>query len=206
MSNPVLSILIPSIERHKPMLGDLLMSLKDGYAWNEFLFDGVHIMRRADNLIEILVDEHETDPTGRKRNRLTNLANGIYVSSIDADDWIYPWYVEEILKAAQLGCDCMAISGIMTTNGTNEIGWRLSKDNPNTTITENGQPLYLRTTNHIAPVLRTIALQAMFPDEVSNGEDKAYSEKLKPLLKTEATIDLPMYHYRYETCKKEYLK
>ena len=47
-------------------------------------------------------------------------------------------------------------------------------------------------------------LAAMFPDK-SNAEDKAYSERLNPFLRTEVSIPQPIYHYKYSSQNKEYV-
>ena len=194
MSEPILSILIPSIKRHKEKLTELLNDLNSQAA----NFSG---------MVEILINEDENESTGTKRNQLLKEATGKYVVSVDADDEVPPYYIQEILRAAQYDTDCIGVSGLMTTNSLDEIGWELSKDFENDTVVRNGRKFYIRKTNHIAPVKRSIALLAGFPDGVSNGEDKAYSDKLNQFLKTEHKIEAsPMYYYRYETGQKEYLK
>jgi hypothetical protein len=122
---------------------------------------------------------------------------------IDDDDDIPNYYVEKMLNACLQGADCVAINGSMTTDGAKEIKWRISKDYENVTIKENGADLYLRKTNHITAVKREIALKCPFPDK-SNAEDKAYSDAINKYLKTEFTINEPMYTYRYSTKNKEY--
>ena len=78
------------------------------------------------------------------------------------------------------------------------------KDNPNKTVTKNNKPFYLRTTNHISPVRRSIAIECGFPD-ISNAEDKSYSDRILPFLKTERKIgNIPMYYYQFSTHNKEY--
>lgn len=184
-----LSILIPYVEQHKDLLQELILSLSDQYSGFE---------------VEVIVDDNEYDSTGEKRNRLLQKASGKYIVFIDADDEIMPYYIEEILKAAESDADCIGISGYMTTDGANKIGWELSKDFQNDTVVRNGRKFYIRKTNHLSPVKRELALQTMFPDK-SNAEDKDYSDRLNPLLKTEYKIaDKPMYHYKYVTHNKTY--
>jgi len=43
----------------------------------------------------------------------------------------------------------------------------------------------------------------MFPDQ-SNAEDREYSSRLNPFLKTEVKIDKSIYHYDYKNYDKEY--
>lgn len=154
--------------------------------------------------VELLIEvDNKEISTGAKRNILLNRAQGKYIVFIDDDDMVNENYVDRILAACAFDSDCIAINGKITTNGMNEIDWRLSKNYENITIKENGKDIYLRKTNHIAPVKRELALKAMFPN-ISNAEDKAYSEALNPYLKTETIILEQMYHYRYLTNNKEY--
>lgn len=185
----ILSILTPFVEQHRKYYQELVESLSSQYIGHD---------------VELIYDDNEKDTTGMKRNRLLEKASGKYIVFIDADDEVPPYYIEEILKGAEADCDCMGMLGYMTTDGANEIGWELSKDFPNDTIIRDGKKFYTRKTNHISPVRRELALQTMFPDK-SNGEDKDYSDRLNPLLKTEYKITMPdMYHYKYSSFNKAY--
>jgi glycosyltransferase involved in cell wall biosynthesis len=156
--------------------------------------------------VELLIEvDNKEISTGAKRNILLNRAKGKYIVFIDDDDIVSENYVDKILEACKHDVDCIAINGTITTNGMNEIAWRLSKSNPNSSIYENGKEIYLRTTNHIAPVKRELALIALFPN-ISNAEDAEYSRRLNKFLKTETIILEPIYHYRYLTYNKEYLR
>lgn len=186
----ILSILIPSLESRAHLLNVLIENInnqiKEHYA--------VEVITLVDN---------KQITTGAKRQRLLEMSKGKYIVFIDDDDYIPEYYVEEMLKGCSSDCDCMAINGHMTTNNTNKIDWRISKDYQNITIKENGFDIYLRKTNHITAVKRDIALIVGFPNK-SNAEDKAYSDGINPYLKTEYKIHLPMYHYKYSTLNKEY--
>lgn len=140
--------------------------------------------------------------TGSKRQGLLLQATGDYVVFIDADDWVYDCYIDEMLKACESGADCFAINGIMTTDGQLETKWYLSKDYKNEDRRENGKLVYYRHTNHITAVKRVIALHAGFPDK-SNAEDKFYSDRL--ILTSEYKIEPPMYWYRFTTKNKQYI-
>lgn len=185
-----LSILIPYVKQHegflKDLLDDLYLQIKGRYTE-----------------VEVLLDGDEDAETGTKRNRLLQRAIGKYIVFIDADDEVMPYYVDEILNVVESDCDCISFEGIMTTDGANKIGWELSKDFQNDTVTRGGYPFYIRKTNHISPVKRELALQTMFPDK-SNAEDKDYSDRLNPLLKSEYKIGLPMYHYKFISHHKTY--
>lgn len=200
-----LSILIPTLIKRKDMFNILLDNLIKQMGDFEIYLNPTHnvkIFKGA--VVEILAySDNKEHSTGYKRNHLLHISEGDYVVFVDDDDIVYDYYISEILKAIQSNPDCVGIKGLMTTNGHNEIGWELSKDFQNITTTRDGKPFYLRTTNHISPVRRDIALTIGFPDK-SNAEDKAYSVGINPFLKTEVKIDLPMYHYKYISTNKEY--
>lgn len=203
-----LSILIPSIESRSSMLSDLACELikQCGIikSIKSSVENGCRVLIISFDIVEIIIAiDNKEISTGAKRNLLLSLASNEYCTQIDDDDWPYPYYVEEVLKAIQNGTDCIGTKGIITTDGKNQIEWRLSKDYKNETIREGKNPVYLRTTNHISIVKRELALIAGFPD-ISNGEDKEFSIRLNPLLKTEYAIGVPLYHYRFLSTNKEY--
>jgi glycosyltransferase involved in cell wall biosynthesis len=190
---PILSILICTLHKRTGALGALLRVLQEQ-------IEDAGVTEMVEILIK--VDGGEM-PTGTKRNALVRQALGKYVCHCDDDDAVFPGYIREILRAAETDCDCMAIKGIMTTDGKKVEKWEIAKDHPYKAIKDDqGANLYLRHTNHLSPTKRTIAMQIPFPDETF-GEDYAYSVALKNsgLLKTETVIDPPIYHYKYVSCK-----
>lgn len=184
-----LSILICSLTSREHQLRSLMQHL-----YNQ-------IGARVDEVEIITLIDNKEKSTGFKRQNLLELAKGEYVAFIDDDDWVYDYYIDEMLKACESGADCFAINGIMTTDGQHEVKWYLSKDFKNEDGRENGKTVYLRHTNHITGVKRSIALAAGFPDK-SNAEDKYYSDRL--ILKTQHVIERPMYHYKFSTQNKQY--
>lgn len=143
--------------------------------------------------VEVITDISMNYNIGTKRNKLLGLASGKYVVFIDDDDLISSDYIEKILEACKSDCDCIGISGVITTNGRNEMQWHISKDYMGWFERKN---VYYRTPNHISPVKRELALLAGFP-EISFGEDYHYSMNLLPMLKTETKIPCNIYFYRY---------
>lgn len=186
------------------MLSILICSLVSRSAQLETLLTELRSQANGNPEVEILTNvDNKEKSTGMKRQELLEAAAGKYIIFIDDDDWIEPCYISELLQAAQSDADCFAMNGYITTNGANRVDWRLSRLYENRTIKENGYtPIYLRKTNHITGVKREIALQAGFPDK-SNAEDKAYSDKVAPLCKSEYQIQPAMYHYRYSTTKTD---
>lgn len=189
---PVLSILIPTLHKRVAMWTSLVSELSRQAHSIDRLSD-IEILTRGDD---------GEKPTGTKRNELLQSANGKYVVSTDDDDYVYPCYIEEILKAAEQDPDCMAINGIMTTNGTHLIPWYISKDYQYGATIRNGQKVYERWPNHITPIRASIAKQFAFPD-ISFQEDYQWALAIhnSGLLKTEVEIVPPLYHYKFVTTK-----
>lgn len=215
MSEPILSIIIPTLQNRI----DVFLLLEKEL-WRQAAEvctnfstrntehgnnNVLHYSFISDQVECIVHRDNGEKTTGKKRQEGLEMASGKYVIGVDCDDDVMPYYLKELIAAAESDADCFAINGWITTDGANSIDWRLSKDNIDETIFENGKPIYLRHTNHITAVRRSIALQSGFPD-ISNGEDKAYSQGLKGLLHSEVKIDLPMYHYKFKSGAKEYLK
>lgn len=147
--------------------------------------------------VEVLFDNSMQYNIGVKRNKLLSRAMGEYVVFIDDDDCITRDYVHKILVACDSGADAIGISGTMTTNGTKEKQWHISRNYLNW-FERNG--IYFRTPNHISPVKRALALKAGFP-ELKHGEDYEYSMRLIPLIKTECVVPGNIYWYNYKSNK-----
>lgn len=179
-----LSILICTTSKRSEIIKPLLLSLSKqivGY----------------DDLVEVLINDHETDNVGKKRNDLLIRAKGNYVVAIDSDDEIVDNYISLVLNAIKSDADCIGICGWMTTNGGNKRDWFISKTFKNW---HERDYKYYRTPNHISPIKRELALKAMFP-EIKFGEDFEYSVRVLPYLKTEIIITERIYHYKYVSNK-----
>lgn len=174
----ILSILIPCIPSHLVKLAELRQILD------------LQLVPE----VEVITDHSISYNIGIKRNKLLALASGKYIVMVDADDLISTDYVKKILEACKSDCDCIGISGVITTNGTGERQWHISKDFQ---MWFERLGVYYRTPNHISPVKRELALAAGFP-EVSFAEDYEYSMRLLPMLKTECKIPGILYYYRFE--------
>lgn len=185
----ILSILICALEERKAqfdnLCAELLMQIKDGYYGNK-----VEVLFERDN---------RQVTTGAKRNKLLKRASGKYCVFIDDDDHVPEYYIEELLKAAQSDCDCMAINGVMTTNGRNEKQWFIALSNPYIADYSRGYEVYLRPPNHITPMKKEVARQIGFLD-ITIGEDYDFCMRLEKsgLLKTQFVIEKSMYHYKFK--------
>jgi glycosyltransferase involved in cell wall biosynthesis len=190
-----LSILICSLEKRHAQLQSLLEEIETQI-----------LLCDATAIVEVITEvDNKQITTGAKRNNLLNKAQGKYICFIDDDDHIYPNYIKLILEAIESDADCIATTGIYSINGGHPVKWRLSKDfiDEDRMDSNIGEIVFFRRANHLTPVKRELALQAMFPDQ-SNAEDKEYSFRLNPFLKTEVQIKELIYHYDYKSYDKEY--
>lgn len=147
--------------------------------------------------VEVITDISMSYNIGTKRNKLLELASGKYIVFVDDDDLIAFNYVAQILRAIETGPDCIGISGVITTNGTKQMNWHISREYAGW-FERKG--VYYRTPNHISPVKRELAIQAGFPEKAF-GEDYDYSMALLPLLKKEVRIPGILYYYRFQSKK-----
>jgi len=188
---PTLSICICSLWSRAGMLASLLRNLEE----QAILFPGA---------IEILVEVDNGElPTGTKRNILYRKATGKYVVSVDDDDEPAPYYVEEVLKAAESDPDAVAMNGTMTTDGGQPETWDISRLNPYGMVWKSGRKRhYLRYHNHLSPIRRIIALRFPFPDKYIQ-EDYEFATALHKAraIKTEVKVERPMYHYKFNSKK-----
>jgi glycosyltransferase involved in cell wall biosynthesis len=190
----IISILIRSLYNREAMLNSLLSNLYTQIVKGNYYFN-----------VEVLVNRDNKEITsGAKANELLLAASGKYIVFIDDDDEVADNYIELMLNAMKTDADCIGTQGTYTINGGRPTRWYLSKDYQDMDDYQGGELVYLRRTNHISPVKRELALLAMFPN-ISNGEDKEYSRRLNPHLRTEEKITQPVYHYKYSTERKEYV-
>lgn len=182
-----LSICIATIEKRRPMLDTLVVSLYD------------QIIEHAPREVEVLIDGGEGS-VGVKRQRLLESAQGHFIVYIDDDDAVAADYIQRIVPALRENpdADCTSLRGIMTTDGQKPMVMDHSIKNPKW-VTSDG--IHFRTPNHINPIKRKLALEVGFKD-LSHGEDSDYSTRIKPLLETEIPMgDAPLYIYQFRSRK-----
>jgi len=175
----------------KKRLSILICSLKNRANQLNSILDNLQKQKTDD--IEILVEVDEGKiTTGAKRNLLLKRAKGDYIAFIDDDDKVSDDYISKILTAIETNPDCCGIEGLVTF-----LKRRISKTFKHSIQYDSWfekNNMYHRCPNHLNPVKRELALQIGFQD-ISTGEDKDYSLRLKPLLKTEERIKGILYYY-----------
>lgn len=152
--------------------------------------------------VELLIESSDNS-IGNKRNILAGKATGEYSCFIDDDDYVASDYVQKILQAIESKPDCVGIHLLHYTDG-NLIGftyhsikyaqWSETRDSATKFMR------YYRCPNHLNPVRTELMKQVGFP-ETNWGEDKDYSMRLQPLLKTESYIVEPIYFYLFRSNK-----
>lgn len=176
-----LSILIPTTHDRRVMTDKLIAELN----------------RQAAGQVSILTAYDNGEYTvGKKRQMLLEAAQTDYICYFDSDDWPSPDYIESIMAALQHGPDCIGFKGWLTMR-RKRWEWIISNALPYVDAQINRETVYLRHTNHLAPVRREISLSVGFPDK-RHAEDHAYAVGLREsgLLRSEVFINKFLYHYR----------
>ena len=156
--------------------------------------------------VEVVIDNRDRKtPTGTKRNDMYQSAKGLYVSSVDCDDWIAPDYVSSILEAAQSSPDVITFDGWYTENGRNKVDWSIKlgeRYEARHDRASGGKYMFFRYPNHLTAMKKSIATKVKFPD-VWMGEDYKWATEIrdKGLLKSSVHIYKQLYHYVYLTQK-----
>lgn len=181
-----LSILIPSLSERSEKLMQLKAQLH-GQLELEKLKDQVEVL--------ILLDEGQKS-IGKKRQELIEMAQGEYICFIDDDDKVHVRYIYLVMEALKTSPDVvgMRLTHYMDYNFFGDTIHSLAYKQWTNVDNGNGTWSFYRNPNHLNPVKRELALKAGFPNK-SNGEDKDYSMKLLPYLKTQVMIETPIYYY-----------
>ena len=194
-----LSVLVCTIPNRKKELRELLNVFMKMDMWNEEIHQ-IEIITALDN------KEHSI---GYKRQKLLEASHGTWIVFFDDDDMPNPWYLSEIIagieQAKYFPYDCMNIHGIMTTNGENPQRWCHRYGEKVRNGGEEEEFDYYRPVIHFNPVLRSAALKAGFQN-MRFGEDIDYSKRLQRFISKPYTIELALFHYRYNNRERHATK
>jgi hypothetical protein len=182
MTQPLLSILIPTVEGREKEFAWLHMSLITFYSGKE-----VEILRIKDNK-EMTI--------GQKREKLYQMANGLYSWQIDDDDEIARNAIELILNAIKSNPEvsCITFKEKCIINGEYKScnhslqysQWMDNSDGYN----------YVRSPFY-KDVIRTDIAKSVPFEYIRYNEDERWSMALFPKLHTEIHIDEELYYYIY---------
>jgi len=142
---------------------------------------------------EYLVNlDHGKYSIGYKREELKLQSTGKYIVYIDDDEHISQNYVKEILYTIQnYEPDAIGIKCLYTVNFRNKTHFIAT----NTFLTS-VSGIACRPIGHLNPVKREIAIKSVFPN-LYYGEDRKYSNEIKPFIKREIIIKNTLYWYDY---------
>lgn len=183
---PLLSVQVPTLAQRADNLSFLLGKL-ERQVRAAGLQDQVEIL--------VLCDDGET-PTGTKRNRLMDRAQGEYLVSIDDDDDVHERYLSLIVDLLRQnpGVDCIGIKGEVSFAGAASRTFIYSTRYKQYR-TRNG--IYQRPPHHLNPIRRQIARRYAFePVWTSEDSDCALRMARDGALRTEVFLDEVIYYYR----------
>lgn len=183
-----LSILIPTVTNRKHEF--------------ERLYDKFIVQRNEQGFkesdIEILfLCDNKQMSIGSKRQKLYEMAKGIYSVQWDDDDLPGDSFIKDVMDAIQEDSDCITYREYCTFNGGNPKRSNFSIKYSDWADNQDGFD-YVRTPFFKCPIKTAICLQVGVKD-MRYGEDHDFARRIKPLLKTETHIDKPLYIYRYRT-------
>jgi hypothetical protein len=142
--------------------------------------------------VEVLINK-DLLPTHAKRNELAKSAKGTYVWFINDGDWIAEYAIAEVLSCAQSGCDCLAMNGVVTTNGKNPVDFQMRVEHQTQlSVITGDKEILLKPLSFNAPIRRELVLSVPFTN-------KAGSWPIRELIKTQEIIQKPIYHFRHWT-------
>ena len=198
MTQPLLSVLIPTVVGREKQFSELLSKLAqmgefhNGTMGVDLIIDGI-----SNNKVEVLsLKDNKEITIGEKRENLYKLANGLYSWQIDDDDLIAPNAIELILNAIKNNPEvpCITFREKCTMNGVykssnHSIRYSQWMDN------QDGFD-YVRSPFYKDVIRTDIARSVPFP-HIRYNEDEQWSKALYPLLTDEIHIDEELYHYIY---------
>lgn len=186
MSEPILTIMIPTTVDRDEQCEKLVAELVNQMAEQRLeLNKDIEIVSIRDNK-EISV--------GLKRQRLLEMANGIWVVGFDSDDFPHPDYIHDIWSVLYTKPN---IDHVGFIEDCDVDGYKsrsiFSIKHKSWDEMEVGYD-QVRCANPKSVIRRTKALQVGFED-LRYSEDRIFSEKVTPLLESEIFIEKPLYKY-----------
>lgn len=184
MERPLLSVLVCTIGNRKHQFKNLDKKIRS----------------QLTTEVEYLVNfDYGKYSIGYKREELKLQSTGRYIVYIDDDDHISRNYIKNILHIIKTNKpDAVSIKCLYTVNFSNKSYFIATnkiplKDSKNTSY---------RPIGHLNPVKREISIKAPFPD-LYYGEDRGYTEGIKPFIKKEILAPGTLYWYDYRPNQSE---
>jgi len=186
MNEPIWTIMIPTTVDRDELYEKLVAELVNQMAEQRLeLNKDIEIVSIRDNK-EISV--------GLKRQQLLEMANGIWVSGFDSDDFPHPDYIHDIWNVLYTKPNIDHVGFVESC----DIDGQKSKSifsikHKSWDEKEEGYD-QVRCANPKSVIRRTRALQVGYKD-MRWGEDRIFAEAVTPLLESEVFIEKPLYNY-----------
>jgi len=191
MTQPILlSILIPTVVGREKQYKHLLNRIMKSGNGFDILSGRVEYIKFCDNK-EMTI--------GEKRERLYQMANGLYSWQIDDDDDISDNAIELILNAIKSNPDVDVISFEEYVNmdgkeyRSNHAAIYSGWEGDGNSIFPDG--FHFHRTPFFKSVIRTELAKSIPIQKIRFGEDHAFANDLHPLIKSEFHISEPLYRY-----------
>lgn len=201
MTQPLLSVLIPTVVGREKQFSELLSKLAqmgefhNGTMGVDLIIDGI-----SNNEVEVLsLKDNKEITIGEKRENLYKLANGLYSWQIDDDDLIAPNAIELILDAIKNnpGVDVISFEEYCNMDGeeykSNHSNEYHDWEGDGNSIFPDG--FHFHRTIFFKDVIRTELAKSVPVPKLRWAEDHEYSKLLKPLIKSEKHISEQLYRY-----------
>lgn len=172
-----LSVLVPTVSVRKGLLSRLLWGLEPQ------LYKDV----------EVVICKGDTDPMGKKYNRMFQEAKGDYVACVDDDDYLASDYVQQVLSAIEKGDFDYISYGILHT----EDGRYMSQ----VVSSKDGDHTWQKQPYGVLPkcvLKRSIAKDFEFPNHHSGDQEWARAIHLSGRVQSEYIIDRVLYFYDFD--------
>lgn len=212
MTNPILSILIPTVYGREQELQRLLSVLSKQLTPGNYCTSRTGYYEYAVSYsrifpVEVIyLKDNKQVTVGEKREKLYQMADGVYSWQIDDDDSIAEDAISKILFAAEKEPDCITFLERCLMNGRELFG-RHSLDYPdwegegNSTLYDG---FHFHRTPYFKSVIKTAIVKQVPVPHMRYGEDHQWARLLKPYLKNESHIPEYLYHYIHHSTPEEF--
>lgn len=186
MTNPLLSILIPTIVGREEECSRLVEK----------------IMANTHSSVEVTIEKDNKEITiGEKREKLYKQSNGLFSWQVDDDDDISDDAIELILKAIKENpdVDCVTFEERVRLDGvefkSNHSLSYFSWEGDGTKELSDG--FHFWRTPFFKSVIKTEIAKSVPIPHCRWGEDNMWADELRKVLKTEYHINKQLYYYDY---------
>ncbi|HUM52976.1 MAG TPA: hypothetical protein PK431_14225 [Chitinophagales bacterium] len=183
MGNPILSILIVTLEKRKNFFDRLINQL----VWQQ------RQLPNPDDVEFIIAVDNGEKTTGFKTNLAIQQSNGQYVCRADDDDNVTDVYLKKQLDVAKSGADCGEFRGLYFLNGVYDRPFHHSIEYSHWWQDDKA---YRRNPNHLSCIRKDLIIDIPYED-ITVGEDGRFSEALQASgrIKNQYPVNETLYLY-----------